>query len=102
MSTADLPVSRWPVAHWPRNLFGFQTPVPRREYTAFGVGLMLIKYAVEAAVIGGLTGRFYTPIDFVNPFLSGREKFTHVAPEWLGMAWVLWTLPFLWIALSMT
>ena len=38
----------------------------------------------------------------MNPLLAAREQFTAEAPLWLGMAWVIWTLPFLWIALSMS
>ena len=63
---------------------------------------MLLKYVVELAVIVLFTGKAYTPLDFVNPLLSAREKFTAEAPLWLGMAWLIWTLPFLWIALSMS
>jgi uncharacterized membrane protein YhaH (DUF805 family) len=63
---------------------------------------MLLKYAVEALVIGLTTGELYTPVDFFNPLLSGRERFTSAAPTWLGMTLVLWTLPFVWIAVSMS
>jgi uncharacterized membrane protein YhaH (DUF805 family) len=77
-------------------------PVGRREYAASGFGLMVFKYFVECAVVWSLTGRFYSPLDFLNPFASAREQFARGAPEWFGLAWVLWTLPFLWIALSMS
>ncbi len=66
------------------------------------MGLAVLKYAVEAAVIGSFTGKSYTPLDFVNPLLSSRAHFTADAPAWFGMGWVLWTLPFLWIAVSMS
>ncbi|HJQ79872.1 MAG TPA: SRPBCC family protein, partial [Lacipirellulaceae bacterium] len=49
-----------------------------------------------------LTGLVYTPLDFLHPFISARERFAQGAPEWFGLAWVFWTLPFLWIALSMS
>jgi uncharacterized membrane protein YhaH (DUF805 family) len=83
-------------------LFGFSAVVGQRQYAGFGLALMLLKYLVEAITIYSLTGKPYTPLDFVNPLLSAREKFTADAPLWLGMAWVLWTLPFLWIALTMS
>jgi uncharacterized membrane protein YhaH (DUF805 family) len=92
----------WPLRDWLPNLFGFTAPVGQRQYAGFGLSLMALKYAVEAMAILGLTGKVYTPLDFVNPLLSAREKFTADAPLWLGMAWVLWTLPFLWIALTMS
>ncbi len=94
--------SCWPIRAWLPNLFGSGAAVSQRQYAGFGVGLMLVKYLVEAVTIYWLTGQVYTPLDFVNPLLAAREKFTADAPLWLGMAWVIWTLPFLWIALSMS
>jgi FtsH-binding integral membrane protein len=94
--------THWPPSGWLVNLFGIAAPVPQREYALFGVALSAIKYAVEAVAIYALTGKAYTPLDFVNPLLSARESFTADAPLWLGMAWALWTLPFLWIALTMS
>jgi uncharacterized membrane protein YhaH (DUF805 family) len=76
--------------------------VNQQHYAGFGFSLMFMKYLVEALVIAGLTGKIYTPLDFVNPLVSSRERFTADAPLWLGMGWVLWTLPFLWIAVSMS
>lgn len=82
--------------------FSLQGTVSREEYLLTGLALMVFKYAVEAWVIGHYTARFYSPLDFVNPLLSARSQFTVGAPEWLGMAWVLWTIPFVWIALTMS
>ena len=92
----------WPARSWLGNLFGFKATVNQHHYVSFGVGLMLIKYGVEASVIAILSGQLYTPFDFVNPLVSSRERFTAHSPLWLGMGWVLWTLPFLWIAISMS
>lgn len=92
----------WPVRDWLPNLFGFQARVGQLQYAGFGLSLMALKYAAEAVAIFTLTGKLYTPLDFVHPLLSAREKFTADAPLWLGMAWVIWTLPFLWIALTMS
>jgi len=91
----------WPLRDWLPNLFGFQARVDQRHYAGFGFSLMLLKYGLEVLAILALTGKIYTPLDFVNPLVSAREKFTTDSP-WLGMAWVLWTLPFLWIALTMS
>jgi hypothetical protein len=87
---------------WLRLWFLLRDPVGRPEYAASGFGLMAVKYSVEGALVWALTGLFYTPLDFLNPFISAREQFAQGAPEWFGLAWVLWTLPFLWIALSMS
>jgi hypothetical protein len=63
---------------------------------------MAFKYLAEFVAVGQLTGQLYTPLDFVNPLLSGREKFAQGGPDWFGIAWVLWALPFLWIAVGMS
>lgn len=86
------------IRHW----FSLEGKVSRKEYVLTGVGLMLFKYAVEAGVIGYTTGKFYSPLDFINPLLSARSQFTVGAPEWLGFAWVMWTVLFVWIALTMS
>jgi uncharacterized membrane protein YhaH (DUF805 family) len=92
----------WPLRNWLPNLFGFQARVGQLQYASFGCALTAFKYIVEAITIYSYTGKLYTPLDFVNPLLSAREQFTETAPQWLGMAWVIWTLPFLWIALTMS
>lgn len=87
---------------WLQLWFLLRDPVGRREYAISGFGLMAVKYLVEFIVVGQLTGKFYSPLDFVNPLISAREKFAMGAPEWFGWAWVIWALPFLWIAVGMS
>jgi len=89
----DLPFRLW---------FGFDAPVNRRTYFRHGVGLMLFKYALDAALIWLFTGRWWTPLDYVNPLWSTRQHVLQAAPSWLAPALVVLTLPFLWIGVSMT
>jgi uncharacterized membrane protein YhaH (DUF805 family) len=84
------------------NLFTLQGSVDRREYFWVGVVLMLIKYAVEAGTVYLTTGMAYTPIDFLSPLMSSRVRFVEAGGAWLGWAWLLWTMPFVWIAVAMT
>lgn len=88
--------------HSAARCFGLNGTVDRLSYLTWGFGLALLKYVVEAAVIGGFSGVFYSPMDFLTPLLSSRAKFSEGAPVWLGMALVLWTVPFVWIAVSMS
>ncbi len=76
--------------------------VSQGMYFRWGLGLSVLKYAVEAAVIGRWTGRFYSPYDFLSPLLSHRASYLDGAPTWMGMSLVLWTLPFMWIAVAMS
>ena len=87
---------------WLRLWFLLRDPVGRREYALTGFGLMAFKYVAEFLVVRQLTGHVYTLLDFVNPLISAREKFADGAPEWFGLAWVVWALPFLWIAVGMS
>ncbi len=87
----------------PRLWFGLREPVSQVAYAATGFGLMLTKYLVEAVAIYIFTFKSYMPWDFINPLMSFRQKyFAAPAPEWLAWAFVLWSLPFLWIAVSMS
>jgi uncharacterized membrane protein YhaH (DUF805 family) len=81
--------------------FGLTEPVSRAAYILTGLGLMAFKYAVEAAVVHDVTDRWLTPSDYFNPLLASRQAAIG-GHDWLLMAMVAWTLPFLWIGVSMT
>lgn len=87
---------------WLRIWFGLRGPVDRATYAASGLGLAVFKYAVEALLVLALTGHGLTPLEFVSPSLVARQSFLEKAPEWLGPLLVVWSLPFVWIALSMS
>src|SRR6185437_12090956 len=87
---------------WLRLWFFFSEPVDRRTYLLNGAGLMLFKYAVDVAVVWTFADRLWTPLTYLNPLWVLREQTLRDAPAWLGPALVLWTLPFLWIGVSMT
>src|SRR5262245_59456320 len=87
---------------WLSLWFLLRDPVGRAEYAVTGFGLMLLKYLAEFLAVGQLAGQLYTPLDFVNPLLSARENFAQGAPDWFGILWVIWALPFLWIAVGMS
>ncbi len=87
---------------WLRLWFSFRYPVDRRTYLRHGAGLMLFKYGVDAAVVWSFVHRLWTPLSYANPVWVLREQLLRGAPAWLGPALVLWTLPFLWIGVSMT
>jgi uncharacterized membrane protein YhaH (DUF805 family) len=82
--------------------FGVTQRVDQRAYALSGFGLMLVKYAVEAAICQLATGQLFTPLDFLNPSTSGRRALLGVGHEWIGWFMFLWSLPYLWIAVSMS
>ena len=80
----------------------FAAPVSRREYLRHGIGLIVLKYAGDVALVGLAAGRFWTPSDYVHsiPFLLATRL--EGAPSWLMPALGLWTLPFLWAGVTLT
>lgn len=77
-------------------------PLSRRWYFIIGVTLMLLKYGVEYAFIREYTGEFYSLFDFLNPLLTSRQHFLRGAPEWFGTTWLLWTFPFVTLAVLLS
>jgi uncharacterized membrane protein YhaH (DUF805 family) len=82
--------------------FGFSERVDRRRYFLHGAGLMLFKYLTDALVIYLVTGAFWTPVDYLLPVWSLRAQVIGASHLWLQWALVAWSLPFLWIGVSMT
>src|SRR5262245_37908472 len=78
--------------------FGLSRRVDRANYVVAGFVLMAVKYVVEVALIWSFTGKFLTPLDFVNPLVSAREVMLQPAPAWVLWVLYVWTLPFLWVA----
>ena len=87
---------------WLRLWFSFHELVDRRTYLVHGAGLMLFKYGVDVALVWAFAHRFWTPLTYVNPVWVLRERLLRDVQVWLTPALVLWTLPFLWIGVSMT
>ena len=85
-----------------RLLFGLSDPVRRGEYFVVGVGLMALKYAVEAGTLLAVTGKWLSPAAFLSPLYTQRLALLDNAPAWVGIAYFVWTLPFLWVANSMS
>jgi uncharacterized membrane protein YhaH (DUF805 family) len=90
------------VRRWLRLWFSFHDPVDRRTYLRHGAGLMLFKYGVDATLVWVFVHRLWTPLTYANPVWVLREELLRGAPAWLEPVLVLWTLPFLWIGVSMT
>ncbi|MGH7449063.1 MAG: DUF805 domain-containing protein, partial [Longimicrobiales bacterium] len=82
--------------------FTFEENVDRRTYLRHGLALMVLKYGVDALLIAAATSTIWTPLDYLRsvPFLlSSRLSGSAV---YLAPVLALWTLPFLWIAVTMT
>ncbi len=81
-------------------------PVDRASYVATGVALMVVKYALEAAIVFLTCRTIWTPWVFFSPFASMRaEALGHVDHQfsvYVLTALGVLSLPFLAIGLSMS
>jgi ABC-type multidrug transport system permease subunit len=64
--------------------FGLRAPVSQRAYAMSGFGLMALKYAVEAAAIRQVTGRWLSPLVYLSPLLSARGAVLDGHDGWCG------------------
>jgi uncharacterized membrane protein YhaH (DUF805 family) len=90
------------IRDWLRLWFTFEDRVGRREYLVSGVVLALLKYAGDVALVWFASGRFWSPIDYLSPVHSLVAAKLAGAPPALLPLLAIWTLPFLWIGVSMS
>jgi hypothetical protein len=53
-------------------------------------------------VIWLVAHRVWTPVDYLVPSVTLRQPKLAGLPDWLVVVLIVWTLPFLWIGVSMT
>ena len=90
------------ITHLLRFWFTFDAPVSRRAYLAHGAALMAVKYIVDATLVYSLAGQLWTPWDYLTTGANFAHSKLAAAPGALLPLLGLWTLPFLWIGLTMT
>lgn len=84
-------------------LFLLDSEVKPRPYLIWGCVLMVCKYVGEVVMYGGASGKFLTPLNFFSPLISSRYPgMTSGANDWFMPVMILWSLPFVWVGLSMT
>ena len=81
--------------------FTFETRVDRRTYLVHGFALMVVKYLFDAMFIWLALGRHWTPLDYLRVGVSTAERLPG-ASRLLLIALAAWSVPFLWIAVSMS
>jgi uncharacterized membrane protein YhaH (DUF805 family) len=85
-----------------RKLFSLRGRVTRGEYLAVGLGLMFLKYVIDATAIYLVAHVFWTPWNYLFPVLGSRPTVVWAFPAWFQLALVMWTLVFVWIGVTMT
>lgn len=87
---------------WLRLWFTFDTLVGRKQYVLSGVALAALKYAGDVLLVWRATGRIWQPLDYLSPVSTLMATKLSMAPAELLPVLALWSLPFLWIGVSMS
>ena len=87
-----------------RLLFGFSERVTPRTYAIAGFTLGALKVGVDAAFMGALFfgPRLGTPFHYLAPLHVYLGPMVREGAQWWQLVLLFWTLPFLWIGVSMT
>jgi uncharacterized membrane protein YhaH (DUF805 family) len=90
-------------------LCGFDARIDRKTYAAVGFGLMAFKYVAELALVRLATGKWWTPAEYFDPWFKSRLlaggprlPWDPGSVGWLPWVLVIWTIPFIWIGVSMS
>ena len=51
----------------PSFLFGLHARVGRKPYVLWGLGLAVVKFLIDTALVYGFTGKTWTPLGYVLP-----------------------------------
>jgi len=83
-------------------LLTFEGRVSRKAYLTYGGLLVILKYGVDVALVGLGAHSFWTPLDYLQsaPFLLD-SRLSGASP-YLAPALAVWTLPFIWVGMTMT
>ncbi len=98
MTTTHSPSIRYLLRLW----FGLSLPVSRKSYLISGMVLMLFKFLVDMTVIHWSTGAWMSLFEYFSPLASSRDSLLRPTEDLLLWALALWTLPFMWIGISMS
>lgn len=85
-----------------KSWFTWSAPVGRGTYLATGVGLAALKYVVDAALIWLGAGRVWMPADYLQSAPLALNWPLASAEPWLLPVLLIWTVPFIWIGVTMT
>lgn len=83
-------------------LAGVRAPVSQRVYVRAGLGLGVLKYALDAGLIAAVTGNWLSPLAYLAPLATLKGPALNDAPDALLVALVALTLPFAWVGASMS
>jgi hypothetical protein len=83
-------------------LFTLSGPVDRRTYLTTGLGLLAVKYALDAAIVYGALGSLWSPHGYLLLSWSASLPDAAESHPWLYLWLAAVSLPFAWIGIAMT
>ena len=83
-------------------LFGLDASVNQRTYVTAGIGLALLKYAIDFIVVFVATGKYWSLFAYLSPLIVLRSESLRPAPELLLWGMAAYALPFAWVGFSMS
>ncbi|MEP6779007.1 MAG: DUF805 domain-containing protein, partial [Gemmatimonadaceae bacterium] len=90
------------VKDWIRLCFTFEQRVARKDYLIAGVTLALIKFAGDSAMVWVATKRVWAPTDYLSPVHALLSTRLADSPSALLPLLALWSLPFIWVGITMS
>lgn len=85
--------------------FRLDAPLGRRAYLAWGFGLLVLKYAVDALAYFLVLGAWWNPTDYLHPVYSSRMALAPPAsdlPAGFTVFLLLWGLGFACVAVALS
>ena len=82
--------------------FAFEERVGRRAYLLSGLFLAAVKFAGDSLLVYAGTGRLWDPFDYQSSMIRLINGPLEGAPSWVLVSLVAWSIPFLWIGISMS
>ncbi|MSR45544.1 MAG: hypothetical protein EXS13_00490 [Planctomycetes bacterium] len=89
---------------WRNRFLSWHEPIGRRDYVVAGLLLMTLKFAIDWCLARFAFGRDWTPGNYIAwldlQLLHAGEA--QASMEWVGLALMLASLPFIWIGILLT
>jgi uncharacterized membrane protein YhaH (DUF805 family) len=82
--------------------FTFGSPVTATQYLEHGAALIAIKYATDMALVKLAGGGWWSPLDYMHSLSTLQNSTLAAAPPWLMPLLAVWSLPFLWIGITLS
>jgi uncharacterized membrane protein YhaH (DUF805 family) len=82
--------------------FTFEERVGRRTYFWSALALAALKYAGDSVLVWAGTGQLWDPFEYQSSIIELMAGPLRAAPPWVLVSLIVWSVPFLWVGISMS